>query len=191
VILVEEVFFIEINDKYLVLRITGLYEVDGGGVHRRPLLAHGTGVVDDNAHRHRNIFPAEQGYLLGLAVFEDGEIVAREIGDQAIVIVDHGGVQHNFVHFPLEDIDAALFGIGRLALGRILHSPRLRTFPPKQRKLGWGNRWRTLSGQPSPQQQNKYTHQPDPISIIRWAHNIPFWRTRAAAAGLWADSVSP
>ena len=114
VVLVEEVLFVEVHHEDLVLRIAGLHQVDGGGVHRRTLFAHGAGIVDDDAHRDGNVFAAERGDLLRLAVFEYGEVALGQVGDQTIVIVHHGGVQGDFVNFLLENKDVALLRLGRL-----------------------------------------------------------------------------
>ena len=37
------------------------------------------------------------------AVLEDGESVLVEVGDHALLVVDHGRVQQNFLHFGMED----------------------------------------------------------------------------------------
>ena len=60
-----------------------------------------------------NIFVVKRSYLLRLAIFQNVEVALGEVGDQAIAIVDHGGMQRDFVHFLLEDVDVVMLP-GRL-----------------------------------------------------------------------------
>ena len=49
--------------------------------------------------------------VLRLAVFEHGERAAIQIGDDVLLVVDHRGMQQNFVHVFLEDEDSLLVQI--------------------------------------------------------------------------------
>ena len=57
---------------------------------------------------------AERGDRLRLAILKDCESVPVEVGDHALFVVDHGGVQHNFLDVVLKD-EAPAFGAGFLA----------------------------------------------------------------------------
>ncbi len=144
----------------------------------------------------------ERRDLLRLAVFEYGEIVLRQVGNQAIVIVDHGGVQSDFVDFLLENIDIALLSLGGFALLRSLRcvSWLIRYLPLRSRLLaGSAARLRRrrrggliLRDHPGSQPYNDSNQDHERMTAsIRLAHSILFWRIRAAAAGPSEDSVSP
>jgi hypothetical protein len=67
------------------LRIAGLYEVNGRRIHRRPFIAHRSGIIDHDSHCHRNILAAKRRDLLLLAIFEDREIAATKIGYKVVL----------------------------------------------------------------------------------------------------------
>jgi hypothetical protein len=71
---------------------------------------------------------------LGLTIFEDLERITRQIGDQALLFVHYGGVQHDFLRLRMEDKTAArdvrflsrrCAGRGLLVLGWLLTGSRL------------------------------------------------------------------
>ncbi len=55
-----------------------------------------------------------------LAVLEDGESVLVEVGNHALLVVDHGRVQQNLLHIGMEN-KASGFHARFLALGCFLH----------------------------------------------------------------------
>ena len=62
--------------------------------------------------------------LLRLAIFEDLKSCLAEIGDHAVVVVNYGGVQRNFVDFLLEDEDIVVCAlVPRPWLGTCTVSP--------------------------------------------------------------------
>jgi hypothetical protein len=113
--LVEVVFVVEIDHQYLVLRVAGSDQIQGGLVDLVALFPHGTGIVDDNSHGYGNVFVPERRHLLGMIVLEDGESVAAEGCDEPVVLVHGSGMHHDFFHFLLENEDAAVLS-GSLVL---------------------------------------------------------------------------
>ena len=60
----------------------------------------------------------------GLPSSKTVKSLLREIGDRTEVVVDHGGVQSDFVDFLLEDEDITLTATGRLVPARNLYRYR-------------------------------------------------------------------
>ena len=58
----------------------------------------------------------ERNDVLRLPVFEDRESAAVEGGDDVLLVVDHGGVQQNFVHIFAEDEDSLVVDVFVLAV---------------------------------------------------------------------------
>jgi len=103
--------------------IAGLHQVDGRLVHRRPLVTHRTGIVDDDPKCYRDIFVAEGGDLLGLSVFPDLEVALVEAGYEPLVVVHNGRVEHDFFNLLFENEPAALLlnVLSAVLTGRNLH----------------------------------------------------------------------
>ena len=110
-ILVEVVLVVEVDDEDFIVRIRRTHQIQGCGIHLLPLLAHGTGIVDHDAHRNGNIFMAERSDGLGMSILVDVEVALVEVGDDALLVVDDGGVQHDFFDLLAEDKDATVGGI--------------------------------------------------------------------------------
>ncbi len=81
-VLVDEGLVGEVDDEGFVITIRRLDQIECGGVHCRTLVAHGAGIVDEDAHRHRNVLVLEGSDGLRHAVFEDFEVVLGEVVDQ-------------------------------------------------------------------------------------------------------------
>ena len=107
-VLVKVVFVIEVHDEHFVAGIARPYQIEHRLVHLGTLLAHRTGVVDDDAHRHRDILVMERDDALLLPVLKHGECGAIQVGHNVLLVVDHRGMKQNFVHVFLEDEDALI-----------------------------------------------------------------------------------
>ena len=77
-ILVKVVLVVEVDDEHLIIWIRRAHQIQGRGVHLLPLLAHGTGVIDHDAHGNGNVFVAERGDGLGMPILVDVEIALIE-----------------------------------------------------------------------------------------------------------------
>ena len=63
----------------------------------------------------------ERNDALRFPVFEDGKGIAVEGGDDALLVVDHGGVKHDLVNVFTKDVNALiveLFLVFFVLLGR-------------------------------------------------------------------------
>src|ERR1700730_14252792 len=58
----------------------------------------------------------ERSNHLRLAIFKYGESVLVQISDHVLLVIDDGSVQHNFLHFSVEN-EAARLGTWLLPLG--------------------------------------------------------------------------
>ncbi len=105
-ILVQILFVIEVHDKHFILRIARAHQIKRRLVHFAPFLPHRPGIVDHNAHRHRNVYVVKRNDVLRFAVFKDRKGAAIQRGDDVLLVVDHGSVQHHFVNIFLKDEDS-------------------------------------------------------------------------------------
>jgi len=116
IVLVEKGIFAEVDDEHAVFLLACLHQSQGCVVNFCALRQHGARVINQNAQGDGNTFLAEGGDLLQLAIFVHGKIVARQCGDQMILIIDDGGMQDDLFDFFLKD-EAVVIVLGR---GRIL-----------------------------------------------------------------------
>ena len=84
---------VEVDDEHFVFLVAGVHESPGGGNHFRNLFPHAAAVIDDQAHRDRNVFVAEQADGLADAVFVHRKILLAQLGSKLAVAVAHGGLQ--------------------------------------------------------------------------------------------------
>src|SRR5450755_1258010 len=105
-ILVELILVVKIHNESFVLRTAGQHQAKRGLIHIVPLLSHGARVVDDYANRDRNIFVMERDDVLRLPVFKHAERAAVQVRNDVLVVVDHRGVQQDFVDVFAENEDA-------------------------------------------------------------------------------------
>src|SRR6266853_3471102 len=88
---IQVVFVIEIDYEGFVVRIGSLNESQGGFIDAGTLVAHGTAIVNHQAHADRNIFALEERKFLFGFVFEDAKIVFLEaINEFSAIIKDRG-----------------------------------------------------------------------------------------------------
>ena len=107
-ILIKIVLIIKIDDEYLILWITGSHQIQRRLVYLLPLFPHGARVIDDDRHRHRNIFVTKRRDGLRFAIFKDRKRALLQIRDHVLLVVQHGGVQHDFFDFFLKNKDAVV-----------------------------------------------------------------------------------
>ncbi len=110
-ILVKVILVVEVDDAHFIVGIRRAHQIQGRRVHLLPLLAHGTGVIDHDAHGHGNVFVAERGDGLRAPILVHVEIALIEGGDDALLVVDDRGMQHDFFDLLAENEDAAVGGI--------------------------------------------------------------------------------
>ena len=91
-VLIQIIFITEIDYEHLVLGIAGSDQILGCLGDLVALFPHGAGIVDDNAHRHRDVFVAKGSDWLGLSILEDLKGVASQIGNQTLLFVHYCGV---------------------------------------------------------------------------------------------------
>ena len=89
-VLVQIVLVVEINDKSLVFRVAGAHEIDGSLVHSRPLIAHGTGVINHDSDRHGNVLAMKRRDVLRDPILENLERSLVQIGHHATFRVVDG-----------------------------------------------------------------------------------------------------
>jgi len=105
-ILVQEGLVGEVDDEGFVFGIGGADEVEGGGVDGGALVAHGAGVIDQDAEGDGDVGVGERDDVLQGVVFEDVEIALGEVLDEVAVLIDHGAGQDDFVDVAGEGVDA-------------------------------------------------------------------------------------
>src|ERR1035437_9715440 len=123
-ILVKVVLVVEVDDEHLIIGIRRAHQIQGGCVHLLALLAHGTRAIDHDAHGDGDLFLAERRDGLEMPVLVDVEVALIEAGDDALLVVDDRGVQHDFFDIFAENEDAAVGGIRILPLIRSDDLPR-------------------------------------------------------------------
>src|SRR5208282_758300 len=124
-----------------------------------------------------------------MPIFINVEIALVEGGDDALLVVDHGGMQHHLFDLLAKNEDAALGGI------RILSGTR---------RGRWGGRWRirrrlgtrgrsgrrlvrgSRLGLRVRQRQRRQEEENQQKNVIPSAHSNPSWRRPSAAAILLA-----
>ena len=107
-ILVEEGFVGEVDDEGLVLRIGGADQVESCGIDGGTLVAHGAGVIDEEADGDGDIGVVEGDDGLGDVVFPDLEVGFGEVLDEVAVLIDDGAGEEDFIDVAGEGIDAVL-----------------------------------------------------------------------------------
>lgn len=118
---IEIVVVIEIDDERLVLLVGSLHQSESGFVDARTLVAHGTAVIDNQAHANGNVFAFEDRKFLFGFIFEDAEIFFLEAVDEFAAIVENSGVEDDQVNVHLDAAALAivLAGRRRLRIGRV------------------------------------------------------------------------
>jgi len=109
-ILVEIRIVVEIHDKYFVLGIAGLDQVQHGLAHRRALGPHGAGIVHHDSDGNRNVLPLEKRYLLRLIVLIDRKICFRQVRHQMPPGVEHHSRQRDFVYLRAKSVSITALG---------------------------------------------------------------------------------
>ena len=66
-VLIEIIFVVEIDDEDLILRIAGPHQIQRSLVDFIALLAHRSGIVDHDAHRHGDVFVLKEMMLCGFS----------------------------------------------------------------------------------------------------------------------------
>jgi hypothetical protein len=107
-VLVEEGFVREVDDEGFVLRVGGADEIEGGGVDGCALVAHGAGVVDEDAEGDGDVGVGEGDDGLKSVVFEDVEVGLLEVEDEVAILIDDGAGKNDFVDVAGEGVDALL-----------------------------------------------------------------------------------
>src|SRR5690348_8381696 len=88
---------VEADREGLVVRVTGLGKGPAGRQHHLTVREHAGAVVDDEAHRDRDVGVIEEGDWLRNAVFEYLECTLRKIRHRIGFAVEHVHVQHHDV----------------------------------------------------------------------------------------------
>src|SRR5579883_3472476 len=101
-ILVDKCLVRKIDDESFIFRIGSTDQVQGGRVHGSALVPHGTGIINDDAHRNRNVLVLKRRDGLGNTIFKDMKIVLGQIIHQPPVVVEHCGIQYHFIHIAAE-----------------------------------------------------------------------------------------
>ena len=78
---------IEVDDEHLILRIAGMREGGNRGGYLGELGTHAAAVVYDEADGHGSVFLLEESEFLRAAVFEDGEVLQVQPGDDIAMCV--------------------------------------------------------------------------------------------------------
>ena len=105
-ILIEILLVVEVHHKHFVLGIAGAHQIQRSLVHLGALLAHGAGIINEDAHGDRNVDVVKGNDVLRLAIFVNRERTFVESGNDVLMIVNDGGMQHDLVHVFFEDEDA-------------------------------------------------------------------------------------
>src|SRR5882724_12391577 len=116
VILVQVVLVIEIDDKNLVIFIAGANQLECGLVHTVARFAHRSGIIDDDSQGDRDVLVPERSDGLGLAVLQNCEGALVEVRDHVLLVINHGGVEHDLLRARVKD-EATALGTGFLARG--------------------------------------------------------------------------
>src|SRR5437763_2557259 len=107
-ILIEIIFVVKVHHENFVLRIAGTHQIERGLIHFAALLLHRPRIIDEDAHRDRNVFLVKRNNVLRLAVFKHGKCAAVERSDDMLPVIDYRGVQKNFVDVFAKDEDALI-----------------------------------------------------------------------------------
>jgi hypothetical protein len=123
-VLIDESLVREVHDEGLILAIRRSHQVHGRLVHRSPLLSHRAGVIDEQTHRNRGVGVFKKRDGLRDIVFQNTEIVLRQVVHQFAVVVQHGNVQVHFLHVLSNGVVAgssAQLAVLRRRGGRVAH----------------------------------------------------------------------
>ena len=112
----------KIYNKRFVFGVRSVNQIESGLVYRGPLLVHGTGVIDDQGDRDRDVLVLEAEKILSDIVFEDLEIFLFQILNEFAGAIEDGDVERDFLDVAAEDepgrlLDHALVGSSRGGFG--------------------------------------------------------------------------
>src|SRR5213080_508955 len=209
VILVQVVLVIEIDDKNLVIFIAGANQIECSLVYTVALFAHRSGIVDHDSQGDRDVLVPERSDGLRLAVLQNCEGALVEVRDHVLLVINHGGVEHDLLRARVKDEATALrtgflarggwwslrrlsrAGLRRAGLhwGRLL-SLRLGRGRSGLRGSSWSGILRAGSLRPTSQVKEKYGNYNKQEPIIAKVHSNPFLHTREVAANPLAQSAS-
>ena len=99
---IEVIVVVEIDDEGFVVRIGSLDESQGGFIDAGTLVAHGTTIVDHQAHADRNIFTLEERKFLFGFILEDSEIFFFKAIYKFATVVEYGGVKDDEANVNLD-----------------------------------------------------------------------------------------
>src|SRR5437899_8226268 len=116
VILVQVVLVIEIDDKNLVIFIAGANQIECSLVYTVALFAHRSGIVDHDSQGDRDVLVPERSDGLRLAVLQNCEGALVEVRDHVLLVINHGGVEHDLLRARVKD-EATALRTGFLARG--------------------------------------------------------------------------
>src|SRR5882724_5140912 len=116
VILVQVVLVIEIDDKNLVIFIAGANQIECSLVYTVALFAHRSGIIDDDSHGDRDVLVTDRSDGLGLAVLQNCVGALVEVRDNVLLVINHGGVEHDLLRARVKD-EATALRTGFLARG--------------------------------------------------------------------------
>ena len=147
-VLVEIGILAEIDHESFIFGIAGSNQIEHRLIHLVSFFTHGAGVVDYDAHRHRNIVPVKGGSRLRHSVLECRERRSVETSDEASLLIYDRSVQDHFPHFRLEHEDSALIVRGLLTVRFRWHRcaiarRRRRSIGYWERLLDAGCAWRS------------------------------------------------
>ena len=153
-VLIEEGLVGKVDDEGFVLGIGGAHEVESSGVDGGALVAHGAGVINENAEGNGHVRVGEGNDVLEDVVFVDVEIALLEVLDEVAVVVDNGAVEDDFVDVTGEGVDAVLAlrllagggmgGIDGGVIGRVRGDDGVAV--DVERRLVFGLLWRRNDG---------------------------------------------
>ena len=100
--------------------------MERGCVDGRALVAHGAGIVDENAHRHGLILLLKRIDGLRNVIFPYPKILLRQTRHRVAFVVDDGAVEQHLIHVGVQNVHSVLpllrfqgIGVGRFGrLGR-------------------------------------------------------------------------
>jgi len=107
-VLIEEGFVGEIDDEGFVAGVGGAHEVEGGGVDGGSLVAHGAGIIDEDAEGDGDVGVGEGDDGLEGVVLEDVEVALLEILGEVAVLIDDGAGEEDLIDIAAKGIDAVV-----------------------------------------------------------------------------------
>src|SRR5437899_6640321 len=116
VILIEVILIVKVNDENLVIFIAGANQIECGLVHTVAFFAHRSGIIDDDSQGDRDVLVPERSDGLRLAVLQNCEGALVEVRDHVLLVINHGGVEHDLLRARVKD-EATALRTGFLARG--------------------------------------------------------------------------